>query len=415
MALLVAAADGLQETYLKRVKTYNHLIGLLSDMIDRLVAEDPAAGLKDLMYHPHPEVFKSAAARYYWNIDENVAEAMVKAIAEANPDSTPLGKQARQTLRAFESNRKFGNTPSARAAAGQSKPYVPPPQEPPVLRTVDRKQLEAIAAEVGCEPLVPLAWPSLRLKRTHLDADGLPIGASKLGGSPDMPTTEEWPRFRSNPLSFIAQINLSAIAQYREFTHLPESGHLLFFYDTDLQPWGHEDLEPGSSRVLYVEPGSPLVRRMAPADLYEELQYRPASLEFFVDMTLPGYDIGPMSEDPDEELPDLSDEQVDELGRLREAVSAYQSGDNQPKHRMFGFSDGWQDSMHIRWEYERGWEATPYDRFRMLLQVDSDEEQTEAGSKGMYWGSGGRIHYWANRSDLEQCDFENVQLILQCT
>lgn len=46
----------------------------------------------------------------------------------------------------------------------------------------------------------------------------IPVGASKLGGHPDMPEHFDWPRFNDLPLSFMAQINLSSLPNIESIT-----------------------------------------------------------------------------------------------------------------------------------------------------------------------------------------------------
>lgn len=90
------------------------------------------------------------------------------------------------------------------------------------------------------EQIVALAKPSVSIQRTPANDDTLPIGASKLGGSPDLPPGFQWKYVGDKPLIFIAQFALSEIAPYDVERILPPRGRLYFFYQAD-QSWYEDD------------------------------------------------------------------------------------------------------------------------------------------------------------------------------
>jgi len=49
-------------------------------------------------------------------------------------------------------------------------------------------------------------------------------------------------------------------------------------------------------------------------------------------------------------------------------------------------------------------------KWRLLLQIDSEEEKT-----GIMWGDVGRIYYWIHEEDLANLCFERVVCVMQCT
>ena len=65
------------------------------------------------------------------------------------------------------------------------------------------------------------------------DDQQIPIGASKFGGSPDLPRSEPWPvnEQTGEPLHFIAQINFSEVSGFDTEGELPSRGMLYLFYD----------------------------------------------------------------------------------------------------------------------------------------------------------------------------------------
>jgi uncharacterized protein YwqG len=47
--------------------------------------------------------------------------------------------------------------------------------------------------------------------------------------------------------------------------------------------------------------------------------------------------------------------------------------------------------------------------WRLLFQIDTDEKKL-----GTIWGDVGRIYFWIRQQELEERDFSNVWLVLQC-
>ena len=72
------------------------------------------------------------------------------------------------------------------------------------------------------------------------DDQQIPIGASKFGGSSDLPRSEPWPvnEQTGESLHFIAQINFSEVLEFDTQSELPSRGMLYLFYDCAQMPWG---------------------------------------------------------------------------------------------------------------------------------------------------------------------------------
>ena len=75
---------------------------------------------------------------------------------------------------------------------------------------------------VGRRPRDDGAQPYVELKVTTV-GDDVPVGASKIGGAPDLPKDFEWPSWNDRPLDFLAQINLAEVAGIEIDAGLPES------------------------------------------------------------------------------------------------------------------------------------------------------------------------------------------------
>jgi len=288
---------------------------------------------------------------------------------------------------------------------------------------------------------------SIRLKTRPVDETTLPLGASRIGGAPDLPPEIEWPEWKGKPLSFIAQIHLADIAALDREQLLPHTGVLYFFYDVEQSTSGFDPKDKGSFRVLsYSGDLSRLVRTPRPGPLPWSAVYKPCALEFSADLTLPpvgstemdslnltnnpprfrmipipGTDTyrfedalaarGPAP--PNKEFEDYVD-LLDKVAQLKGATI----------HRMLGYPDEIQGDM--RWECQlvshgiyvgdpTGFQSPEAAQLQagaedwlLLLQVDSDENAS------MMWGDSGRIYYWIRKQDLAQRDFSKVWMILQC-
>ena len=74
---------------------------------------------------------------------------------------------------------------------------------------------------------------SLRLVGKPCDDASIPIGATKLGGAPDLSSPRDWPASGDGSMSFVAQVRLEPIGDWDEDALLPREGLLLFFAASD--------------------------------------------------------------------------------------------------------------------------------------------------------------------------------------
>lgn len=239
------------------------------------------------------------------------------------------------------------------------------------------------------------------------------IGTSRLGGLPDLPDEIDWPTWNGVPLAFIAQINVAEGEPFDLEECLPKSGMLYFFYEAARQTWGYDPKDSGSCRVLFYEgPVSDLTRRKAPGDLPSECAFPMQAVLLEPEMLLPSWP------SIDIERLALSD---DEQERYFDLIDALRP--QAPLHWLLGHPDQIQNEMQLECQLASNGiycgdatghhdprravlEKTATD-WRLLLQVDSDEHMT--------WGDVGHIYFWIRKQDLEERDFSNCWLILQCT
>jgi len=264
------------------------------------------------------------------------------------------------------------------------------------------------------DELVKSIRPSIQIATKRKDISTMPVGASRMGGVPDLPPSIEWPLWvnsetgRSHPLDFIAQFNLEQLAKFSCSEALPKTGMLYFFYDMTNCTWGFDPKDKGSARTIYFPGGIDSLERRA---LPEYLEPTHACELFFEE----GWTTRDSIFDPDED--------EDEFAELIEAIDNVCS--DEAEHHLLGNANTIQCEME--WDCELvthgiycgnsdGYNTERAEQlkaeskqWKLLLQVDSDE------NPGWMWGDLGRIYFWIKESDLSACNFDDTWLILQCS
>lgn len=110
---------------------------------------------------------------------------------------------------------------------------------------------------------------------TKMDEPTIPVGASKYGGSPDLPAGFEWPTCvvrpgykpegARYPLTFVAQFNFAEAAScLQEDPIWPSDGVLAIFFDGVCSPSGQIPEEAPGLRLFYFPTAARLQRTPAP-------------------------------------------------------------------------------------------------------------------------------------------------------
>ena len=295
---------------------------------------------------------------------------------------------------------------------------------PPLPRT--RESLEAairaIVAPPHSDAIVAAIEPCIAFRARPCDETDLQLGASRMGGMPDVPVDFEWPWWNPpndgiegkpavrsvdpRPLHFIAQIRLADLSVYEEAHDLPSSGWLLFFYDGENQPWGFDPADRAGARVVHLDcPESSLKRTSGPSS--EAFDSVLCSLVSARKWTAPRWPA------------DLPEEFVENYSELMEGRTQL------PRHQLLGHPDQIQGDMRVEAQlvsndmnsgdgrvvddprYESV--AARAGDWRLLFQVDTDE-----AGPGWMWGDAGRIFYWIRSDDLAAARFDAAVLLLQC-
>lgn len=276
-----------------------------------------------------------------------------------------------------------------------------------------RSALEENGLSKYAPALAKLVRPAVEMRTHSVAPEALALGASRVGGAPDLPARFRWPTYAGKHLAFVAQIDLAEIARVMPDGPLPTRGHLWFFYAPDQEHWGFDPKDVGSS-VVHYEADARLVRRALPADLPEEGRFAPCAV------TLRPY----------EDIPDGTDARNPTAGADETTQGRYDDARNSvpstgaTSHKLLGYPEPIQDAMENECAMVtngvylgdangtqnprfKELDATKYD-WRLLLQLDSDD-----GAK-MMWGDAGRLYFWIRDQDLRERRFDKTWMIYQC-
>jgi uncharacterized protein YwqG len=233
----------------------------------------------------------------------------------------------------------------------------------------------------------------------------IPIGATKIGGCPDLPASTGWPTYRDGrPLAFLAQINMAEIVKLgTPIKGLPPDGLLSVF-----SVWGwveHGDLDPhtpsdgteaaqeehGWTVVLQTPPRAKLQRFRKPRGVNS---FKAASVKPTPILSLPNHRAEPA-------LAEL-DWTEDEFERFDRMQSDYRS--LQMSH-WFQNSETFA-SHHLLGGYALFQQQFPEEVLEkglaMFLQIGTDP------NSGMHWSDGGELTFYADARALAKGRFERT-------
>lgn len=279
----------------------------------------------------------------------------------------------------------------------------------------DRARLYRQLVDAGlarmAENIAQLARPCIPIGTTPSDDSTLPVGASKFGGLADVPLHFSWPHWNDQPLAFLGQINLAAIAKNAMAAPLPSRGLLSFFYDREQSTWGFDPNDKGSWRV-YLFPNDSLRRTAPPMPVPEAIGYAACGLSFDEGLTLPGWE--------SLYLPRLN---LTDVERDRYCKFDADEASDKGGHQLLGHPKEIQGDTQLECQlatnslHDRCPEIyqTPCceleslaSQWMLLFQCDSDD------NVGWMWGDGGRLYFWIMEADLKIRRFDRVWMILQC-
>jgi hypothetical protein len=268
------------------------------------------------------------------------------------------------------------------------------------------------------EELAALATPGLRL--VYVDAEAA-VGASKLGGLPDLPEDVAWPHAKwpgheDEAMTFFGQVAL--IDLDASVWPGPRQGLLSFFCHQDRNHWGVDT--GGSARVLVVPAGAKLSRRARPVGLGEEFVLGEAPVTARPELTMPaiGVDVADVLVPFEFGWGHRRYSQEEAYCAMHDRLCEAHGGlPRRPDHRILGWPRHVQgdampgvvlmhfDDNGIR--YASGDLEAHAPDWRLLLQIESDRRL------GASFGDGGTLFFGVPAEDLKVGRFDRVQAIAQ--
>ncbi len=273
---------------------------------------------------------------------------------------------------------------------------------------------------------------AIRLGREDAAAEP-PLGSSKIGGLPHLPSGFEWPCYEAEdyegetanrPLSFIAQIDLAAAARSDLDGLLPKSGYLYFFYDIVTQKWGFDPEDEGCARVYYFDaPADSLTVTPLPTELAPEARVPLSVISFETMNELPSYeefcdlvDTARFGKDFDRdsydetvgesiELLDCAPEEVCKLPGYADLVQG--SMIDECARVTMGLYCGDAESYQKTTAEQK--EAVAADAKNRILPA-----QFGTLSDEIMFGDCGCIYFYIRKDDLAARRFDRIWLCLQC-
>ncbi|MEZ4329238.1 MAG: DUF1963 domain-containing protein [Polyangiales bacterium] len=274
-------------------------------------------------------------------------------------------------------------------------------------------------------------WARPALRFVSGPSRGLSLGASRIGGAPDLPVGMSWPDLGGGLLTFVAQVRLEELPPLPGVP-LPRHGLLSLFVENegDFEPSGCV-LWSGSSELARATPpsGVPFVD--------EGLRALPErGLRFELVATLPAYGsvayqalgIDCLSHSEQDsyfgllDLPEgtkrlgghpacLGHDAAEDLVRDALPLDFEASPFHQPRARVARRAESGDAGAKRDLETFDHWAARRAELVRelhdwvCLFSMDSDY------ASGEVWGSGGELQYWIRRSELVERRFDGVTVV----
>jgi uncharacterized protein YwqG len=260
--------------------------------------------------------------------------------------------------------------------------------------------------------------PSIHLSLGYgVDEADIPIGASKMGGSPDVPPDFVWPEWNGIPLTFIAQFRLSDVKPYDVEDLLPERGMLYFFFeDISYCKLPYEEIQKPNDtyKVIFYEDETASLKRLChPIIETTDLDYPseinpcpyyacPIKLEH--ELTLPVN----RQDGHDGRQPFVP---VEENRRYWDWYRVARGELEKPMHRLLGHETDIQFNYVTMRDAYKAWNIGQLEDWMLLLQVDSDwTPRNQPNHPEFLWSDSGVIYFCINKNDLLERNFERVWL-----
>jgi uncharacterized protein YwqG len=287
---------------------------------------------------------------------------------------------------------------------------------------MDRETITQKLNEAGLEQYVEALEPLMRsairaLPEAVEDDDEIPLGASKLGGRPDLPVGTPWPVVDEVLLEFVGQFRMEEVAPLDETGLLPKEGILYFFFDGMLTDYD-QGRSPDRCKVLHVGEDRVLQRLEVPEHDHGIFfsRYNPCRVTWTTTVNLPPY----------EEITDLDGmlntiladtvefEETSHCWTYADVRRGMWDPGTQFLGNVVNLQGGEEKFAAVRKRFPGRYVYEDYTYTHaeemsrkigdlvLLFTVDSEP------AAGMSWGDNGLVMYWIDRADLEAGRWEAV-------
>ena len=230
--------------------------------------------------------------------------------------------------------------------------------------------------------LYSVSKKAVLLRTARCAEKNIPVGASKIGGNPDLPASTDWPTHSSGkPLAFLAQFDLRELTQVGlPFKSLPTQGMLSIFsawgwmVDGDADPHvPAEDETPDWTKCIHLQRRNQLERRKCPRGThrFKSTPFTPIAIRSF-----------PMH---------LSEPSIKTLGWNPDQCERYQKFADTFLHiQLRRFAPNSHGSWHQLGGYGHFQQYLPdkiqSGKHELFLQLGTDDWASD-----MMWGDGGEL------------------------
>lgn len=240
------------------------------------------------------------------------------------------------------------------------------------------------------------------------------VGDSKLGGTPDLPSTIIWPKFKDKSMQFFGQINLKGISEFHRNDFLPKNGILYFFaYFPD--PKGQFGAEynfikdKNEFTVIYFDGRlSELQPAEFPTDIFEKYKFPPEKMAFETIFHLPAtletsvIENSTISENDKNQISNLNEHIIENFGGTFERILGY------PVPAQYGVDYDWALS-YLNINLDNG------ESEKRIKEIEKIQpEFVNLLSTSLFLPIGGANAYFGIlKKDLINKDFDKTVFIMQ--
>jgi len=278
-----------------------------------------------------------------------------------------------------------------------------------------KHKLSAVAKKINAA-----AQNSICISAKKADEKSIPVGASKIGGRPDVEVGFKWPEWKGAPMSFLAQFDLKEVSRLDNEGLLPKEGRLLFFSDSTDTTFGFDPKDSGGWLVHYIADPKAKLKRVSPPKAFDEWHtYTACKLTFRKELTIPpGMSFAEAKLEFTESQKHHYTDLGSELGTERQVKGGR-------LHQLLGHPFQIQTDMAVMSNFCTNGiymgDGDPFNdprarelvhgstEWRLLFQLDTDSEAK------MQWSDAGMLYFWLKKDDLKNKAFDKGWFCLQCS